>query len=60
MKVGIIGTGNIGGTLTRRLRKLGHDVNIASSRVERLLGRPVVKAFNNIDWHHLCPSGKGA
>ncbi len=32
MKVGIIGTGKIGGTLTRRLRKLGHDVKIANSR----------------------------
>jgi predicted dinucleotide-binding enzyme len=32
MKIGIIGTGNIGGALTRRLRKLGHDVKIANSR----------------------------
>jgi 8-hydroxy-5-deazaflavin:NADPH oxidoreductase len=32
MKIGIIGTGNIGGTLTRRLRALGHDVSIANSR----------------------------
>jgi predicted dinucleotide-binding enzyme len=32
MRIGIIGTGNIGGTLTRRLRKLGHDVKIANSR----------------------------
>jgi 8-hydroxy-5-deazaflavin:NADPH oxidoreductase len=32
MKIGIIGTGNIGGTLTRRLRQLGHDVAIANSR----------------------------
>jgi predicted dinucleotide-binding enzyme len=32
MKIGIIGTGNIGGTLTRRLRALGHDVFIANSR----------------------------
>ena len=140
MQIGIIGTGNIGGTLARRLRKLGHDVNIANSRgpksltglaqetgarpvtvedavrgrdliivtipeksvrnlpaglfqnvpkdtvvvdtgnyypqqrdgrideiesgmtesgwVERLLGRPVVKAFNNIDWHHLRDLGR--
>ncbi|MBW7458651.1 NAD(P)-binding domain-containing protein, partial [Paenibacillus sepulcri] len=32
MKIGIIGTGNIGGNLTRRLTKLGHDVHIANSR----------------------------
>src|SRR5215469_12791027 len=32
MKIGIIGTGNIGGTLTRRLRQLGHEVSVANSR----------------------------
>ncbi|GAA2638965.1 NAD(P)-binding domain-containing protein [Dactylosporangium fulvum] len=32
MKIGIIGSGNIGGTLTRRLRELGHDVTVANSR----------------------------
>jgi hypothetical protein len=32
MKIAIIGTGNIGGNLTRRLTKLGHDVSIANSR----------------------------
>lgn len=32
MKIGIIGAGNIGGTLTRRLRELGHDVLVANSR----------------------------
>jgi len=32
MKIGIIGAGNIGATLTRRLAKLGHDVSIANSR----------------------------
>ncbi|TAM89128.1 NADP oxidoreductase [bacterium] len=32
MKIGIIGTGNIGGTLTRRLTALGHEVAIANSR----------------------------
>ncbi len=32
MKIGIIGSGNIGGTLTRRLRALGHDVFVANSR----------------------------
>jgi 8-hydroxy-5-deazaflavin:NADPH oxidoreductase len=32
MKIGIIGTGNIGGNLTRRLTALGHEVSIANSR----------------------------
>lgn len=32
MKIGIIGAGNIGGTLTRRLRALGHDVSVSNSR----------------------------
>ena len=32
MKIGIIGAGQIGGTLTRRLTGLGHDVSVANSR----------------------------
>lgn len=32
MKIGIIGAGQIGGTLTRQLRQLGHDVAVANSR----------------------------
>jgi len=32
MKIGIIGAGNIGGNLTRRLRELGHEVSVANSR----------------------------
>lgn len=32
MKIGIIGAGHIGATLTRRLRALGHDVAVANSR----------------------------
>jgi hypothetical protein len=32
MKIGIIGAGNIGGTLTRRLSVLGHKVYVANSR----------------------------
>jgi predicted dinucleotide-binding enzyme len=32
MKIGIIGSGHIGGTLTRRLSALGHDVSVANSR----------------------------
>src|SRR2546421_2337008 len=32
MRIGFIGTGNIGGTLARHLAKLGHRVSIANSR----------------------------
>ena len=32
MKIGIIGAGQIGGTLTRRFRELGHEVNVSNSR----------------------------
>ena len=32
MKIGIIGAGNIGGNLTRRLTALGHEVRVANSR----------------------------
>jgi len=32
MKIGIIGAGNIGGTLTRRLTTLGYEVFVANSR----------------------------
>jgi 8-hydroxy-5-deazaflavin:NADPH oxidoreductase len=32
MKIGIIGAGNIAGTLTRRLSELGHEVSVANSR----------------------------
>ncbi|WP_406006651.1 NAD(P)-binding domain-containing protein [Streptomyces sp. NBC_00637] len=38
MKIGIIGAGNIGGNLTRRLSALGHDVSVANSRGPHTLG----------------------
>lgn len=37
MKIGIIGAGHIGGTLTRRLRDLGHEVRVANSRAPETL-----------------------
>ncbi len=38
MQIAIIGAGNIGGTLTRRLTTLGHDVTVANSRGPETLG----------------------
>ncbi|MFJ5831942.1 NADPH-dependent F420 reductase [Streptomyces sp. NPDC093089] len=38
MKIGIIGAGNIGGNLTRRLTALGHEVSVANSRGPETLG----------------------
>jgi predicted dinucleotide-binding enzyme len=38
MKIGIIGAGNIGGNLTRRLTAVGHDVSVANSRGPQTLG----------------------
>lgn len=38
MKIGIIGAGNIGGALTRRLTALGHEVSVANSRGPETLG----------------------
>lgn len=37
MKIGIIGAGFIGGTLTRRLATLGHEVRVANSRAPETL-----------------------
>jgi 8-hydroxy-5-deazaflavin:NADPH oxidoreductase len=42
MKIGVIGTGNIGGTLARKLSAAGHNVRVANSR-----GLEGVKAFAN-------------
>lgn len=40
MKIGVIGTGNIGGTLARKLTAAGDGVSVANSR-----GLEGVKAF---------------
>ncbi|MEU7813232.1 NAD(P)-binding domain-containing protein [Pseudonocardia sp. NPDC049154] len=37
MRIGIIGAGYIGGTLTRRLTALGHEVRVANSRAPETL-----------------------
>jgi len=40
MRIGVIGTGNIGGTLARKLSAAGHIVRVANSR-----GVEGIKAF---------------
>jgi predicted dinucleotide-binding enzyme len=37
MKIGILGAGHIGGTLTRRFTALGHEVSVANSRAPETL-----------------------
>jgi 8-hydroxy-5-deazaflavin:NADPH oxidoreductase len=39
LRIGIIGAGNIGGTLTRRFTSLGHEVAVANSRGPETLAR---------------------
>lgn len=43
MKIGIIGAGNIGGTLALRLTALGHNVSVANSRGPQTLARLVTE-----------------
>ena len=43
MKIGIIGAGNIGGNLTRRLTQLGHQVTVANSRGPETLAELVAE-----------------
>ena len=44
MKIGIIGTGEVGSTLTRRLTRLGHTVSIANSRGPESAA-PAIRSF---------------
>jgi 8-hydroxy-5-deazaflavin:NADPH oxidoreductase len=44
MKIGIIGSGNIGGTLTRLFARRGHQVAVANSRGPETLGGLVAEA----------------
>jgi lactate dehydrogenase-like 2-hydroxyacid dehydrogenase len=61
MKIGIVGAGSIGGTLTRRLTALGHDVFVANSRgpeAPRIgtgqLSGPTARQFCQIGTGQLC------
>jgi 8-hydroxy-5-deazaflavin:NADPH oxidoreductase len=50
MDIGIIGAGQIGGTLTRRLSKLGHDVRVANSRAPETLAELAAETGATAVW----------
>ena len=58
MRIGIIGAGNIGGNLARRLGPLGHDVRIANSRGPETLGD--LAAVEGVTPVHASEAAEGA
>jgi 8-hydroxy-5-deazaflavin:NADPH oxidoreductase len=59
MNIGIIGAGHIGGTLTRRLTALGHNVFVANSRgPETLAGLASETGAKPVDIHEAARSGE--
>lgn len=44
MKIGILGTGNIGKTLVQRLSEAGHDVKVANSRGPETIGPDILSS----------------
>ena len=56
MRIGIIGAGQIGGTLTRRLRALGHEVVVANSRDPDSLTELATATGARAAWAHEVPS----
>jgi predicted dinucleotide-binding enzyme len=50
MEIGIIGAGNIGGSLTRLLTKLGHDVRVANSRAPETLAELAAETGATAVW----------
>jgi hypothetical protein len=50
MRIGIIGAGNIGGTLTRRLTALGHEVRVANSRDPQTLAELAAETGATAVW----------
>jgi predicted dinucleotide-binding enzyme len=50
MDIGIIGAGNIGGTLTRRLTALGHSVRVANSRAPETLAELAAETGATAVW----------
>lgn len=51
MKIGIIGAGQIGGTLTRRLAALGHDVTVSNSRDPETLAELAAETGAKAVWN---------
>jgi len=59
MKIGIIGAGSIGATLTRKLAALGHEIRVANSRGPETLtelavetgatATPITGVFRGVD-----------
>lgn len=59
MKIGIIGAGNIGGALTRRLTTLGHQVFVANSRgPETLAALAAQTGASAVSAHEAARSGE--
>ena len=50
MRIGIIGAGHIGGTLTRRLQELGHEVRVSNSRAPETLAELAVETGATPVW----------
>lgn len=50
MRIGIIGAGLIGGTLTRRLTALGHEVRVANSRAPETLAELAAETGATAVW----------
>lgn len=50
MRIGIIGAGQIGGTLVRRLRELGYDVSVSNSRSPETLTDLAAETGANAVW----------
>ncbi|MEJ2889289.1 NADPH-dependent F420 reductase [Actinomycetospora aeridis] len=50
MRIGIIGAGKIGGTLTRRLAALGHEVRVANSRAPETLAELAAETGATAVW----------
>ena len=50
MKIAIIGAGNIGGTLTRRLAALGHEIRVANSRDPQTLAQLAAETGATAVW----------
>ena len=48
MRIGIVGSGKIGGTLTELLARHGHEVTVANSRGPDSLGELVERAGDNV------------